>query len=171
MLLINLLPQETKKELKLLNIYGLIKKIIFLIILMTIFITAIIVFGKILLKTQINTSSLVVYNKNNTSDNISAIQKQVEMAKTIESSEPNWPKTIESVLASIDPSISVLSMKIDKDSSSIEITGVAKTREDLLNFKKSLESNTNYSNIDFPIRNLSEKQNINFSVKMNFKFL
>jgi hypothetical protein len=174
MLEINILPQELKSELRLSKLYNTIKKMVLLVVLMTLFISILIIFGRILLKVQTNifsNSSSISGADAITDKKIYDIEKEVEYAKKIQSENVNWPRTIENFVNNVNSDISITQFKIDKDSSQMSISGIAKTREGLLSFKKNLETNLNYSNLEFPIKDLSQKQNINFDLKMNIKFL
>ena len=174
MLTINLLPEELKKELKFLKLYNVVNKMITLIILLTFFLTAFVVYGKFLLKTQTDVFSgslSMIENKDTEVSRIDEIEKEIAQVKSIQGSEVKWAKTIEALITTMNSDIVISSMKIDKDLNQVSISGTAKTREALLALKKTLESNENYPKLDFPIRNLSERQNINFDIKMNLKSL
>lgn len=60
-------------------------------------------------------------------------------------------------------------IKDDKDIKSIEINGVAKDRSSLSAFKSNLEKSGLYENVDLPISNLLGKTDISFNIKMSVK--
>ena len=53
---------------------------------------------------------------------------------------------------------------MDSTNRNIKLQGIAKQRSDLLELKSNLEKSTLYNSIDFPIKNLLEKENIIFEI-------
>jgi len=57
----------------------------------------------------------------------------------------------------------------EKEGSSLEINGVAKSRDDLRIFKTTLENNLDYSEVNLPISNFLEKSDLDFTILIKLK--
>ncbi len=173
MLNINILPQELKNSLKRIKLYKFIQRISSLLFFLTIILSAIIFLSRIILELQANATSnnLSIQKTQTSSGELKDILTEVEQVKQIQADQVNWTKNLENIISSINPNISLSSMQLNKDSNELTLKGIAKTRQDLLDFKKLLEESQDFSNLNFPIKNLSDRENINFDAKMNIKFL
>lgn len=58
-------------------------------------------------------------------------------------------------------------IKIDKEKNEIIFGGQAKNRSALIDFKKWLENSSQFYNINFPVENISNKENIDFNITAN----
>jgi len=56
----------------------------------------------------------------------------------------------------------------DDGSMNVEISGIAETREDLINFEKNLKNDSSFSNIDSPVSDLLKSINADFSVTLKY---
>lgn len=73
--------------------------------------------------------------------------------------------TFEHISADLPLDVSLASLSIS--SSGIVLEGFAPTRELLLTFRGNLQGDSFFQNIDFPLTNLVNSRNINFSIRMN----
>ncbi len=65
--------------------------------------------------------------------------------------------------------INLISAQIDRIEKKIIINGQAAKRDDFLNFKEMLEELEMFTSVDFPIQNIAEKQDINFTISADLK--
>lgn len=95
--------------------------------------------------------------------------------RTIINSSPKYTisdKILENILKNKTSGIVFLQIVLNKDAdglSSVQLRGIAKNRDSLRNFKTQLESNSEFLNIDLPISNFLEKENLNFTISFNIK--
>ena len=88
--------------------------------------------------------------------------------------EEVFSQTIKSVIDNRIPNITYNSIFMDRvednnQEMQIEIQGISSTRESVLAFKKSLESNPFISKIEFPISDLIKTKNISYAVRFRLK--
>ncbi len=174
MIEINILPEESKRRIKADNVYSSAKKMFLVLTLMVLFVSTILLLARIALKYQVDAfkSFSGIYEiSGNTTPTTKNIEDEVIMIKKIQADHIDWYETITNLTAVLDGDVLVESISIDKDTASLSISGVAKTREALLKLKANLESAGKYSGIDFPVKTLLEKENIKFDIKMNIKFI
>lgn len=177
MLSLNLVSDELKKEIKLRHIYKLIKKIGYIFIVITIIISAILTAAKIILKKNyskvIEQTSLINISKQSYTSKVKEINSQINTISEIQKDYVDWADLLEYLSEKIPDKITLSFIKINKDSVALKMGGKTKTREDLLIFKQNLENSKVFYDINLPLENILEKENINFeiSAKINFKDL
>ncbi len=74
-----------------------------------------------------------------------------------------------SLLSKVSGDISITNLLYKKESenpSSVAIVGVAKTRDSLLSFAKSLENTKLFSKVDIPVSSFAKDKNIEFSLQL-----
>lgn len=78
---------------------------------------------------------------------------------------------LERVLSNRTPGITFSGIMYHKEAegTSLEINGIAKSRDDLRVFKTTLENSGNYSLVDLPISNFLEKNDLDFTILMKLK--
>lgn len=77
----------------------------------------------------------------------------------------NW-KTIEELNEILPPGVFYSSLSIS--SKEIEMTGFAKTREDLIKLEERLQENDFFKNAKIPISSFTSRENINFEVTFKY---
>ena len=168
MLLLNLIPQQLKREIKFRQFLALFKKINYIIIIFTIIIAIIILTAKIILRNNFNkvVAQTTLITKNSQSYNIKVndINSKLDSISQVQNNFIAWSNLIEN-LADITPSgINFISTKINKEKQIINIAGIAKTRNDLLEFKQNMENLPNVYDVKFPLKNILQKTNISFEI-------
>lgn len=172
MLFLNILPKELKQEINFSIINEVVKKIMILFVFVLFFHSVILLISNFILSDNMkirNTS----YGNSNLNNNLEgeehSLSSQVNNILSIQSKFFK-PSMIISDLAIISgEGISFDSIYIDKTTNKISISGFAKTRDDLLNFKNKLMASKNYSNVNFPIENLLTKEKIIFNLSFDIK--
>lgn len=177
MLTLNLVSTEQKKEIKLRHVYGFVKTINFTLIIITITIAIILLVAKIILQSKFNEvvsqTTLVTKTNQGYNNNVREINNKLNFIEKIQNEFIPWSSLIKN-LADITPAdISLSYLKLDALGQTIKIRGNAKLRGSLLNFKERLEATGYFKEIDFPIRNILERENIDFEInaKLNLSGL
>ncbi len=76
-----------------------------------------------------------------------------------------WSTIFLSVAKTIPPNISLSSLTVEKSGGNLLIQGIAKNRNDLLNFTKLLEGSSLFEFVESPLSNLLIKEDIAFELK------
>lgn len=116
-------------------------------------------------------------NPNITKEDISKTKNEINTElRTIVNSIPSYKisdKVINNILVSKTSGITfsqIIVNKINGDNTQmIQIQGISKNRDSLRNFKTQLESNPNFTNVDLPVSNFLEKENLNFAISFIVK--
>jgi len=177
MLVINLISREQKKEIKLRHIYGFIKKINLVLVIIIIVVAIILMAAKIILQTNFNkiTDQMTLVTKNNQGYNnkVREINDKLGFVDKIQADFIPWSKLIADLSLKKPADVSFSYLKLNGEEKTIVIRGNAKLRSSLLEFKSRLESSNDFKDINFPIKNLLEKENVNFEInaKLNLPSL
>jgi Tfp pilus assembly protein PilN len=86
------------------------------------------------------------------------------MVSQIQNEFTLWSYFLEDLAANTPPDISLSFLKLNKEDGMIKLRGRAASREGLLLLKQNLENSNNFSNIDFPIKNILQQKNIDFEI-------
>ncbi|MFA5359413.1 MAG: hypothetical protein WC349_00425 [Patescibacteria group bacterium] len=168
MLTLNLISEELKKQIKLRHLYLFIKKVNLALIIITIFIAIILLIAKAILQVNFNNiveqTTLVTKNNQGYNNKIKEINSKINFVEKIQGGfvpSSNLLKTIADVTSK---NINLYYLKINFLEQTIKIKGRANLRENLLDFKQKMEATTIFRDIDFPIKNILEKENIDFEI-------
>ncbi|HAM88990.1 MAG: hypothetical protein US83_C0002G0090 [Candidatus Falkowbacteria bacterium GW2011_GWC2_38_22] len=168
MITLNIIPDELKNEIKLNDHYVFYKKVMSLILFMAIFFSAVLLTAKIILATQQSDTdqqnTIITKSSENYSKQINEINIQLKEIKSIQNNDINWTDFFLSMNDFIGNEIKISRLYAGKNDNSLRISGIAKSRNDLLAFKEKLEKSEKFSNINLPISSLLEKENINFEI-------
>lgn len=170
MIKINIIPNIIKKEIKTNYIYFIIKKFLYiLIIVFSIFATFLIISENILLSSlakEINESTLDFKSLTNTSQNkVQDINNELNELYKIQNNFSRPSILLNQISIQTPEGITFSNLNIDNEKSLITFRGFATDRDKLLSFKTILENSDTFGNIDFPIKNLLLKKDINFEIK------
>ncbi len=174
MIKLNIIPNKIKKEIKLTFIYGVVKKSIYiLIIVFSIFGIALLISEYILLSTlakEINGSSLDFKSATNTSQNkVNEINNELILLEKIQKDFTRWSLLFDFISKKTPDGITFSHISLDKDKLDITFKGLAGNRDQLLSLKSLLEDSSIFTDIDFPFKNLLQKENISFEIKTKFE--
>ncbi|MFA6306306.1 MAG: PilN domain-containing protein [Patescibacteria group bacterium] len=168
MLTLNLISEELKKEIKLRHLYLFIKKINLTLIIITIVIAIILLAAKTILQLKFNDvvdqTTLVTRNNQGYNDKIKGINSKIDFVATIQNGFIPWSNLLKTVADITPEDVSLYYLKINSEEKTIKINGRADLRDSLLNFKQKMETTTIFENIDLPVKNILEKENINFEI-------
>lgn len=177
MLTLNLVSEEQKKEIKLRHIYGFIKKINLALIVIAVTVAIILLVAKIILQSKFNEivaqTTLVTKNNQGYNSKVREINGKLNFVAKIQDDFIPWSNLIEDLSAITPAEVKLYYLKLNSDEQTIKIKGKAGLRQDLLDFKASLEASPDFKEINFPIKNILEKENIDFEIngKLNLSNL
>lgn len=177
MITLNLVSSVQKKETKLRHIYGIIKTFNFILITITIIIAIILLTAKIILQEKFNEvvaqTTLVTKTNQGYNNNVREINNKLNFINKIQDEYIPWSGLITGLAEMTPADISFNYMKIDSSDRTIKIRGRAKFRSSLLDFKNKMTSGNYFKDVEFPIKNILEKENIDFEInaKLNLSGL
>lgn len=167
MITLNLLAPEKKQGLRLTQLYQMIKNLIILILFLTIIIAIVLLltkmtlqnhFNKIVAETTLITKYVDIFNKD-----IKEFNRHLESVEKIQKEYIPWTDFFINFTHLVPDDISIDTIAINK--SKILITGLARTREKLLEFEDNLKNSNLFSEVAIPLKNLLKKEDIDFDIK------
>lgn len=168
MLRLNLVSIELRKQIKLQHIYKMLKRANYVLIIITIFIAIVILTAKLILQNNFNKiveeTTLITKNSQSFNDRARKINSYLISLGEIQNGFVPWSYFIEDIAKDMPDNIYLSLFKIEKNSGLLKLRGFAKDRDSLVALKDFLEKKTYLSDINFPVSNLLEKENIDFSL-------
>lgn len=177
MLTLNLISEELKKEIKLRHIYGFIKKINLTLIIIAIIIAIILLVAKTILQLKFNNiveqMTLVTKTNQGYNNDIREINNKLNFVAKIQNDFIPWSNIIKEIADITPKDINLYYLKLNSEEQIIRIKGKALLRSSLLDFKNKLETTPDFKDVDFPLKNILERENINFEInaKLNISNL
>lgn len=171
MIALNLIPQEQKTLLKNTRLYAACKEAVTLLFLFAMIISIMLWISRYYLERDL--ADLVVANSANIKSNeaanqrIIAINQKINLVDGIEKNFIPSRLVVEAISHLVPENIALDAINFYRQQSSFEITGTAKTRNDLLQFKNILNSAAWVKNVDLPMTDLISKENNRFTIKLN----
>ena len=111
-----------------------------------------------------------ILNTENINVSIKDINNKLEMLKNKDFYGPSVYESISGLLSLKSPGIYVFYISYkenDKKEITLELTGQAKSREDLQKFKDTLSQNDKFKNVNLPISSFVKKNSIDFNISLN----
>ncbi|MFA5029252.1 MAG: PilN domain-containing protein [Patescibacteria group bacterium] len=173
MITLNLLSPKQKKELKTKRIYLALKELLMLFLLFTALIAILLIVSRYFLEQQL--ASLITRNINaiqisqKTNEEVVLINKKINNVYKIQKNFQKWSDFLTNLSKLTPAGVSYNLVKIYQQNSQLEIQGIAKTRNDLLELKKNLEADERFYDIDLPLNNLLVKENNSFTIGAKIK--
>ncbi|NCO80065.1 PilN domain-containing protein, partial [Candidatus Falkowbacteria bacterium] len=145
-----------------------IKKISLVLIVIAILIAIILLVAKIVLQLKFNNiieqTTLVTKNNQGYNSKVREINGKLNFMAKIQNDYIPWSNLVKK-LAEITPAdINFSYLKFDAQDKTISLKGKAKSRDSLLSFKDEMAANPVFQDIGFPIKNILEKENIDFEI-------
>lgn len=167
---LNLLPQEQKKETRLIMQLSLLKDTLSRLGLILVFLIFFLSLINLTLKEQLknleDSSSLVNTGYANYNFEVAEINKKIaSITAAGKQYKVLTPKILE-LMETIPADIKISSLHMDIYSSEIALPGTARTREDLLRFEEDLKKIEWVTGVDLPKSQLFQKDNIPFEIKI-----
>ncbi|MBU0707382.1 hypothetical protein KKG41_03345 [Patescibacteria group bacterium] len=172
MIILNLLSPEKKKDLTANESFYQVKKAVVVLFVACLIVIGISLATKILVSKEIDkidneivqTQSLIKTNGNGSTDElIKQINQKVTKLSSVQSEYNNWSPILHTLGLSVDKNIQLKSLLLNRSEKLFEIGGVANTRNSLLDFKKDIEALPFFENVNAPLSNLMQKENITFN--------
>lgn len=98
-----------------------------------------------------------------------SLNEEILIASNIVKAMPDWSNTVDEIRSRVTTGIVVNNFSVSKPSEPIKLSGVAKTRSNLNDFKKSLEESPMFITLDIPLSNLGKKEDIPFTASVMLK--
>lgn len=168
MIKLNIIPLPYKNEIKLKEIYRSIINLLYTIIIIVILYAILFQISKLILQINfiktINETTFITRNSQNFGNKARDINNQITFINKIQSGSVDWVELLNLIGKNTNDDVKFSQIKINQANNTILLTGNAGTRESLIKLKESFEKFEFMSDINFPIKNLLEKNNINFEI-------
>lgn len=170
---LNILPSEIKNEIKL-NLVNLkIKNILLFLTIITCVCGISYLFGMLFIQINyynlIRSSDLLQRNVQTNTTKIKEVNSQMASLEKIQNEFVYWSNLLKYFSENLGSGIKINQIRCDKVNKTFAITGFAFTRDDLLAFKNKIEETPFLDKINFPIKNLLERENIIFEITAQLK--
>jgi hypothetical protein len=175
MITLNLIPESIREENRLKHVYRLNVHLAKITVYMTIVITSLVIITRLVLVNAYDNAetelAFITENTRGYNTNIKELNDKIALVSQVANSVRDWDKLIIRVGNLTPKGITLTFMKLNQPTQTIQITGMAETRDDLLKFKDIVNNSGFIENVDIPISSLLEKNNIpfSFSSKLDFK--
>lgn len=171
MITLNLIPENEKKELQLLNTYVAIKNLVLVILLGVMVSSIMLLIGKIILLQHftetVSENVLKTFSINITNIDIKKLKKEMDAAKEIQKNHINWINFFIHFNTMANNGIAVNSLEINGQGG-VNISGLAKERQNLIDFEKNINDSGYFNEFKFPYDSLFKKNDIIFNISLIF---
>ncbi|MDD5291138.1 MAG: hypothetical protein PHZ04_03405 [Patescibacteria group bacterium] len=173
MLNLNLVSQELKQEIRLRHVYKMFKQASYILVIITIFIAVVMLVAKIILQNNFNKiveqTTLITKDSQGQNSKIREINTHLSFVEKIQDGFIPWSYLFKDLAGYANSDINFYLVKVNKEKKEIELKGIAKTRESLLALKEGLGKSAIFYDLDFPMKNILEKNDINFEMTAKLK--
>jgi hypothetical protein len=101
---------------------------------------------------------------------IETLNEQIKQLLLIQKKHIIWPMVLSQLTDASVTGITLKSVNFDATTSTFALTGIALTRQDLVNYKAKIDALQVLSNIDSPLSDIIQRENINFQLKGKFTY-
>ena len=169
MLRLNLASNKLKQEIKLRHVYRFLITANCVLILLIIFLAIVILTAKIIMQNNFNKvieeTTLISRTGEVKNVRIKEINSQIGHVESIQSGFHPWSFVLEEIARFANNEIVFSSIKINAETMQLDLSGHSLTRQSLLDLKDGLEESEYFTNLEFPLKNILEKGDINFNIK------
>jgi len=171
MITLNLIPPEKKKSLRVTSILLIIKHNLIMLFFVIAFSAFVLLLGKAAIDEHftnvVSQSTLTTKYARIFNYEIKDFNNKVDAAVEIQNKNIPWVIFFSDLAKQIPDGVKITYLEI-KDGN-IAINGNAKTRNDLIQFKKNLENFKILTNVTIPLESMLKKENIDFNVKAKYE--
>jgi Tfp pilus assembly protein PilN len=96
-------------------------------------------------------------------DQIIALNGSVAEIKNVNTHHYNWSKALLKISDLVQPTIQLNQLNFDATTGKVDITGQAKTRQDVIDLWASIKKSEYFTKINFPLTNLEKPEDANFT--------
>ena len=168
MLRLNLLSKESKKEVKLKKLYSVISRVDFLLIIGFIFLAVVFKASSTILESSFyefsNPGSLLRTSGREYNEKIKNINNKLKTINKIQEDFIPSSLLIKELTDRIPDGVSLSYIKADINNKSLKIMGRAQKREDFLKLRDNLSSSEVFKEVDSPLQNIMQRENIDFEI-------
>src|SRR3989338_7724739 len=173
MITLNLVSNEQKKEIRLRHVYLFIKKINLTLIIITSAAAVILLSAKTILQIKFNDvveqTTLVTKNNQGYNNKVREINAKINFVEKVQQGHTPWSGLL-NLIAEITPrDVNLYYLKVNAEDKTLAIKGEAGRRASLLDLKAKMDKMPLFANIEFPIKNILEKENIDFEINASLK--
>lgn len=168
MIILNLISPSQRHLLKLKQFYQLLENFLGVLVIYSVVLAIILVpvndsINR--LNREISNRKQEIQLKNQSiTEKVDELNKQIGVLSQIQNEFFNWSNFIIELSSLVPDEISLNHISNSFDSKEFEITGYAKTRDSLINFKENLENSTIFREIKIPLSNFLTQQEITFEI-------
>ncbi len=175
MIELNLLSNTEKTNSNLLWKYIIIKTVISIILTLSFVISGVLFGAKLLLLqkfTEVQEQAAAInITHQKINERVNMYNKEIKTLDGIQNEFTDWPLFLYNLNNQITGGVNFSKIEINMSEKKVSFTGISNTREDLLNFKQSMEDCGIVTDITLPLNTLLKKQNIDFSISGTIKEL
>lgn len=172
MLKLNIISQELKKEIKLITLYKLLRRLGFFIFSLLFIYAFAFQSSKLILKKYsldiVNRETANLKNSEEYIQKIKTTNEKIDKVALVQKDAVLWTKFLKILSDKISEDVIINQIAIDKKIDNFTISGTAKSRDSLLALEKTLEETGYFEEINLPISSLLKKDDIAFSINVKF---
>lgn len=172
MLKLNIISQELKKEIKLITLYKLLRRLAFFIFSLLFIYAFTFQSSKLILKKYsldiVNRETANLKNSEEYIQKIKTTNEKIDKVALVQKDAVLWTKFLKTLSDKISEDVIINQIAIDKKIDNFTISGTAKSRDSLLALEKTLEETGYFEEINLPISSLLKKDDIAFSINVKF---
>ena len=175
MIKLNLIPSAKKEEIKKAYYFRLVLKWGLEILMIFVVFVAMLVSINYIIKITLNSNTESVIAENNEQyremrkydQEIKNINSQINETEKIQKGQVHWFKFLEKINSQFSDKVEI--KKIITSNYSVLLSGSANNRDDLIQFRENLEKESCFSEINLPLSNLVERENVEFQIDFKIK--
>lgn len=178
MITINLLPKKEIKRLRLLKLHSFLFRQILLLSGFAVLVVFLFLGSDLLLRRNLEIINTQLQNKMQEGDassflelknKIDQFNQNLEQSARLEKNHIRLSPSLIELTRLTSPELSLTSLKVHLKEGYTELSGIAKTRDKLLEFQDNLEKSDFFEAVESPLSNLTSKENIEFQLKFKIK--
>ncbi len=174
MITINLISQEQKNNLKNIRFYIAIKEAMTLLFLFVSIITIMLWVSRYYLEQQLSdleiANNIHIKSTEDINNKIARFNTKINDINNIQKNFTYNHKIIKLISEIVPENVTLQQVKIFNQQKTVELGGLALTREDLIKFREILEKNEKINKVELPMSSLIEKENNSFIIKLEIDF-
>lgn len=168
MINLNLIPEEYKKNLRRLHLSELSKRLLIFVMLYTILIAIVLLLARLVLQREftriVNETTLVTRENKKVEGQIRLLNEQITTASKLETDTKPWSQFLVLFTSRVPDGIRLTSLDL-KTTGESTVSGVAATRESLLELKTRLTAMPGLESVELPVSSLLTRDNIDFTIR------
>lgn len=169
MITINLISPEHKKQLKTQRMFIILREIILLILLFTSIIAIMLWSSRYFLEEKlaelIRKNAQAINVNQDVNNKIKILNNKIDNSAVIQNDWQKWSVLVAGILELTPANIYYRNLNIFQETATVEISGQAKTRNDLLELQKKFQGSNLFKKVDIPLTSFLNKENNDFTLQ------